>query len=182
MAEITLMLEGKHFKRQYLLYIVEVIHGKDRYYYIGQTGDNNYTTARPAFRRLSGHLEDIGQSTQNQVYRYLAVEVLGISEANRRDLAFNKKIKQSVEDYLVNSTIKMHIYSLQSFVSSIGRSQHRNIVKKVVSFERIIIQLFLASSKIIINKKRIKSKENAEGYYQKALDEIVADFKLQTNK
>ena len=42
MVEMILTLEGKHFQRQYLLYIVEIIHGNDKYYYVGQTGDNNY--------------------------------------------------------------------------------------------------------------------------------------------
>ena len=77
MADIRIELPGAQFRRAYLLYVIEIRHGKEQYFYVGQTGDNNYITARPAFRRLSGHMEDTGQSTQNQVYRYIAADIIG---------------------------------------------------------------------------------------------------------
>jgi len=179
MAEMILTLEGKHFQRQYLLYIVEITHGNDKYYYVGQTGDNNYKTARPAFRRLAGHLEDVGWSTQNQIYRYLAVDVLGISEAARKDSTFDeKKIKQAVEDYLVGSTVKMYVYSLQPFIPDIEHSQHLKIVRKVTLFEKIVIGLLLTHSKTIANKNVALPPEGAECPYPQVLNQIVADFKL----
>lgn len=178
MAEMILTLEGKHFQRQYLLYIVEITHGNDKYYYVGQTGDNNYTTARPAFRRLAGHLEDVAKSTQNQIYRYLAVEVLGISEAARKDSTFDEKIKQAVEDYLVGSTVKMYVYPLQPFIPGIEHSQHLKIVRKVTLFEKIVIRLLLTHSKTIANKNVAPPPEGAECLYPQVLNQIVADFKL----
>ena len=178
MAKMILTLEGKHFQRQYLLYIVEITHGNDKYYYVGQTGDNNYITARPAFRRLAGHLEDVGRSTQNQIYRYLAVEILGISEAARKDSTFDEKIKQAVEDYLVGSTVKMYVYSLQPFIPDIEHSQHLKIVRKVTLFEKIVIGLLLTHSKTIANKNVALPPEDAECPYPQVLNQIVADFKL----
>jgi len=178
MVETILTLEGKHFQRQYLLYIVEIIHENDNYYYVGQTGDKNYTTARPAFRRLAGHLEDGGRSTQNQVYRYLAVEVLGISEAARKDSTFDEKIKQSVEDYLVSSTVKMYAYPLQPFIPGIEHRQHLDIVRKVTLFEKIVIRLLLTNSKTIANKKVTQPTRSAECPYPQVLNQIVADFGL----
>ena len=62
MPDLLIELPGTHFRRAYLLYAIEICHNQDRYFYIGQTGDNNYITARPPIRRLSGHLEDVGQS------------------------------------------------------------------------------------------------------------------------
>ena len=84
MADMVLELLGEHFRRQYLLYIIKISHGEDEYFYVGQTGDNRYTTARPAFRRLAGHFEDSGQSTQNQIYRYIACDILKIEEASNK--------------------------------------------------------------------------------------------------
>ncbi len=178
MAEMILTLEGKHFERQYLLYIVEITHGNDKYYYVGQTGDNHYTTARSAFRRLVGHLEDVGRSTQNQIYRYLAVKVLGISEAARKDSTFDKKIKQAVEDYLVSSTVKMYVYPLQPFIPGIKHSQHLKIVRKATLFEKIVINLLLTHSKTIANKNVAPQPKGAECPYPQVLNQIVADFKL----
>ena len=178
MGEMILTLEGKHFQRQYLLYILEITHGNDKYYYVGQTGDNRYITARPAFRRLAGHLEDVGTSTQNQIYRYLAVEVLGMSAAARRDSKFDEKIKQAVEDYLVGTTIKMYFYPLQPFIPGIEHSQHLKIVRKVTLFEKIVINLFLKHSKTIANKSLTPAPRGAECPYPEVLNQIIISFNL----
>lgn len=84
MPDLLLELQGEQFRRAYLLYIVEICHGKEKYYYVGQTGDNRYITARPAFRRLAAHFEDTGNSTQNQVYRYIVGTILGILEPDHK--------------------------------------------------------------------------------------------------
>jgi len=181
MAEMILTLEGEHFKRQYLLYIIEIAHGTDNHYYIGQTGDHNYTTARPAFRRLAGHLADDGRSTQNQVYRYLAARVLGFPEAENKESTFNDKIKQAVEDYLVDSTIRMFVYSLQPFESGLEHNQHLNIVRKVRLFEKMIINLFKTHSRRLANKKVTLPPADAECPYQEIFGQIVVDFKLNHN-
>lgn len=170
---MILTLEGKHFRRQYLLYITEIIHGNDNHYYIGQTGDNNATTARPAFRRLAGHLEDRGRSKENQVYRYLAVKVLGFAEADRDDQNFNEKTKQAVEDYLVHSTIRMHVYSLQEFPPGIERETHLTNVRKVRLFEKIVIDLFRNHQKKIANKILPKPPKGNECPYPEILKRIA---------
>jgi hypothetical protein len=178
MADMILTLEGQHFRRQYLLYIIEIIHGNDKHYYIGQTSDHNYLTARPAFRRLAGHLEDSGRSTQNQVYRYLAASVLEFSEADNKSENFTEKIKQAVEDYLVHSTINMHVYSLQEFPPDIERETHLTNVRKVMLFEKIVIDLFRKQERKIANKKLSRIKEGEECPYPEILKRIRNDFKL----
>jgi len=178
-ADMILTLEGQHFKRQYLLYIIEIIHGNDRHYYIGQTGDHNYITARPAFRRLAGHLEDIGRSTQNQIYRYLAVRVLGFQEADSKGSNFDEKTKQSVEDFLVTSTIRMHVYSLQEFIPGIEHEKHLKIVREVTLFEQMVIDLFRNHEKRIANKKIIKPLIGKECPYPEILTRINDDFKIK---
>jgi len=180
MEKITLKLEGHHFKRQYLLYIIEISHGNDKHYYIGQTGDHNYTTARPAFRRLAGHLEDLGGSTQNQIYRYIAEIVLEFSEAGQKNSKFDEKIKQAVEEFLVDSTITMHIYPLQPFSPGIEKDRHLEIVRKVSLFEKIVINLFRTNKKSIANKKLTLPKKGAECPYPQIFAEIITDFMLNT--
>jgi hypothetical protein len=178
MADMILTLEGQHFRRQYLLYIIEITHGDDYHYYIGQTGDNHYVTARPAFRRLAGHLDDGGSSTENQVYRYLAEKLLGPSNDDNKTKIFNGKTKQLVEDYLVHSTVRMHVYSLQEFPSNIEREAHLTNVRKVRLFEKIVIDLFRKHQKKIANKKLSRIPEDEECPYPEILNKIKDDFKL----
>lgn len=173
---MILTLEGQHFRRQYLLYIVEIVHGNDRHYYIGQTGDQHYVTARPAFRRLAGHMDEGGSSTENQVYRYLAAKVLKIKAAENNCKSFNEEIKQAVEDYLVHSTVKMHVYSLQEFPPGIEREAHKENVRKVRHFEKIIMELFKKNQKNIGNKKISKPPRGIECPYPEILQRIKDDF------
>jgi hypothetical protein len=180
MADMILTLEGQHFRRQYLLYIIEITHGDDHHFYIGQTGDHHYITARPAFRRLAGHLDDGGRSTENQVYRYLAEKVLGFSEAGDKSENFNEKTKQAVEDYLVHSTVRMHVYSLQEFPPDIEREAHLTNVRKVRLFEKIVIDLFRKHQKRIANKKLSRIPEGEECPYPEILDRIKNDFKIKS--
>jgi hypothetical protein len=177
-ADMILALEGQHFRRYYLLYIVEISHDNDKHYYIGQTGDNNATTARPAFRRLAGHLADSGKSTENQIYRYLAEKVLKIAEAGIKDHTFSKKTKQTVEDYLVHSTIRMHVYTLQVFPPDIDHEVHKENVRMVRLFEKFVIDLFVKNHKKIGNKILAKPPKGEEGPYPDILKRIKNDFQL----
>ena len=178
MADMILELKGEHFKRQYLLYIIEIIHQNDNIYYIGHTGDHNYVTALPAFRRLAAHLEDMGGSTQNQIYRHLAVEELHFPEGAKKNSSFTEEIKQAVEKYLVESVVRMYVYSLQDFQPEISPEQHLEIVRKVTLFEKQIIQIFLKNSKKIANKMIPKSIRETTYAYPQVLNKIVHDFGL----
>ncbi len=178
MAEIQITLDGVIFRRQYLLYIVEISHKHDKIYYIGQTGDNKHTTARPAFRRLAAHFEDVGHSTQNQIYRFLAVEVLGIAEAASRNSAFSERIKQEVEEFLAKSTTRMYVYPLEPFLPGIQHNQHLEIVRRVTGFENLVINIFRANAKRLANRK-LFPRNGLECPYPKALSQILVDFDIK---
>jgi hypothetical protein len=177
-ADMILTLEGQHFKRHYLLYVVKITHGNTSHYYIGQTGDTHATTARPAFRRLAGHLEDRGRSKENQVYRYLAETVLGHKEAADKKGNFSENTKQDVEDYLVDSIVKMHVYILQEFPSNINREDHLANVRKVTLFEKMVITLFIMNQKNVANKKSFHIPEGAPCPYPDILKRIKDDFQI----
>jgi hypothetical protein len=176
MADIRIELPGAQFRRAYLLYVIEVYHDKERYFYVGQTGDNNYITARPAFRRLSGHLDDTGQSTQNQVYRYIATDILGYEEAVSKS-SFRQSVKQDVEDFLVDSTVLMHIYKVKPFEPDVSRDNHLRVVKDVTLTEQYVMLSFLEAGRSLMNKKILKPSVACP--YPKLLARIKSDFNLK---
>ena len=49
------------------IYVLEIRKEKEKWFYIGMTGDPYYPSARAAFHRISGHLELSSRSTQNQL-------------------------------------------------------------------------------------------------------------------
>jgi len=176
MPDIRIELPGAQFRRAYLLYMIEIRHGKKRYFYVGQTGDNNYVTARPAFRRLSGHLDDIGQSTQNQVYRYIAANILGHREATAK-ASFPEVVKQDVEDFLVDSIVIMHIYKVKNFKPDISRDNHLREVKNIRLMEKYVMVSFLEAGRSLMNKKILKPTGACP--YPKLLTRIKSDFDLE---
>ena len=175
MPDIRIDLPGTQFRRAYLLYVIEVTRNGDAYFYVGQTGDNNYVTARPPFRRLAGHLEDVGQSTQNQVYRFIATEVLGHGDARGRT-TFSETVKQSVEDFLASASIAMHIYRVCPFDPKVERAEHRAIVWEVSRLEQRVIAAFQGAGKRLMNKRFISVP--ADGPHSDVLVRIRADFGL----
>ena len=176
MSDLKIELKGEQFRRAYLLYVIKVAHNeRGDFYYVGQTGDNRYTTARPAFRRLSGHMEDTGQSTQNQVYRYIATKVLGHEEAEEKK-ALTEDVKQSVEDFLVGSTVQMHIYQAEGFSPGVHHEKHLEIVRRVTQLERHVIRAFIDSERTLMNKKVTRPKGDCP--YPRVLRHIRSDFGL----
>jgi len=176
MPDVRIELPGSHFRRAYLLYVIEICHGKDQYFYVGQTGDNHYVTARPAFRRLSGHLDDTGQSTQNQVYRYIATNILGHKKATSK-ISFPEAVKQDVEDFLVDSTVLMHIYKVKPFKPDVSRDNHLRDVRDVTLIEKYVMASFLGAGKSLMNKKILKPIGACP--YPKLLNRIKSDFDLK---
>lgn len=176
MADMVLELQGKHFRRQYLLYIIELSHGSDKYFYVGQTGDSRYITARPAFRRLAAHFED-SQSTQNQVYYYISYDILGFEQTQGKKSAFTPEAKQEVENYLVDSTIKMHVYSLEPFLPLATPQEHSEKRRKVTLLEKHVIDAFVKSRKGLMNKK-LTMPSSPTCPYPDVFKRIIDDFSL----
>lgn len=176
MSDLLIELPGAQFRRAYLLYVVEVCRKQQKFFYIGQTGDNHYVTARPPFRRLSGHLDDSGQSTQNQVYRYIAVKILGYEEAAGKKAPFSEELKQAVEDFLVDSTIRMHIYQVCPFTAHVSRANHLSTVRNVSLLERFVIGALANSGRRLMNRTTTAPSEVCP--YPELLSRIRTDFGL----
>lgn len=175
MSDLIIELFGEQFRRAYLLYIIEIQHNNERHYYIGQTGDRHYKTARPAFRRLLGHLEDSEKSTQNQIYKYIVSKVSNYSKSIEFG-GYTEECKQAVEDYLVDSSLRMHVYRVLPFNPTTSQSNHLENVRKISLLEKYVIAAFIRSGRSIINRAIYSSFKECP--FPQLLNRIKAEFSL----
>jgi hypothetical protein len=148
-------IEGRQFKSAYLVYLIKLssdIHGQ--YFYVGQTGDRNYLSARPAFRRLAGHLSDHGNSTENQIYRQIAIKILGIESAKEKR-PFDNVIKDAVTTFLINCKIEMFVHPIADFLSSPDLDSHKINRQWTEKIENELINYLIGKfgAEKILNKK-----------------------------
>ena len=154
-------IDGKQFQRAYMVYIVRLISSKHgEYYYVGQTGDRYHLTARPAFRRLAGHLSEQGRSTENQIYRQIAVKILGIENADKKQ-TFPIETKNAVAAFLAESKIEMYAYPLVKFLPETSLEEHKSNRQLVEKIENELMNYFSEKSHgdRILNKKIKPTKE-----------------------
>ena len=179
----TITISGDQFEKHYLIYFVFVKNKRNTYFYIGQTGDRHYMTARPAFRRLAGHLGDQGWATDNQVYRQIAVKALGLDASERR--SFSGEIKDKVSNYLSESEIEMCYFKVKQFSSSSNREQHKKNVLEIEKLEKNLIFEFANDSKLgefILNLKvpsKLSNESEDEKLKRKKISSMMREkFKI----
>lgn len=152
-------IDGRQFKTAYLVYIVKLTSQTlGDFYYVGQTGDRHHLTARPAFRRLAGHLSDQGHSTENQVYRQIAVKILGIENASAKQ-TFTQQTKDIVSEFLSECKIEMFVHPLAKFVSSANSDSHKSDRQLTEKIENELINYFIrqVGKERLLNKKLPKN-------------------------
>ena len=110
----TLEIPGSFLVPGFSIYVLEIIKEKQKWFYIGMTGDPHYPSARSAYYRLVGHLELNKRSTQNQL-RIAMKEKLGIN---------------TDEDFR-NVTIKMHHYPIPGFTKLNVKLSDNEAVKQL---------------------------------------------------
>lgn len=179
MADIVFELKGEFFRRRYLLYVVELQHGRSRYYYVGQTGDTRVITARPVFRRLAAHLED-RKSTQNQVYQYIAHDILGYPKEEGTKVAFAEQTRTAVEEYLVATEVSMHVYYLEPFKPTISRREHVKRRRNTQRMESQVIDLFHRNRRRVMNKRKVASASLTDCPYPRVMTRVAEDFGLRS--
>ena len=150
-----IVIDGKiQFKKSYLIYIIELNHNNvNKYYYIGQTGDRNYITARPPFLRLAGHLNSQESSTENQIYKGIAEKILNL-DWNRKD-----ELKTKVNDFLIHTIITMSIFPIMDFDNNIDKKKHEENRIKTEGIENELILKYIEKYGCdnILNKKYNKN-------------------------
>ena len=178
MEPFEIKIDGKQFEKYYLIYVIIINHNeKGKYYYVGQTGDRCYKTARPAFRRLAGHFSDIGQSTENQVYRQIIEKIL--KKNIEKNMKFEDKIKNSVTKFLIDCEIKMKVFPIIKYESSISEKKHKENTMYVENIEKIVIKSLCST----INTERLLNKKRIEPIKLKDTDEKANEIiKIITNE
>ena len=167
-------IEGRQLKSVYAVYVIELNHNGDSYFYIGQTGDAHYISARPAFSRIGGHLENTDRSTQNQIYKFI-VQKLGISvPVGANDYSRNDKGK--VEHFLSESKITMYIYPLLEFDYMLTRDEHHSRREKILEFEKQVIRLFEGKGKTLINQTRHRPRQALGSVFPDKFTAIEKEF------
>jgi len=134
----TLEIPGSFLVPGFCIYVLEIVNEKQKWFYIGMTGDPHYPSARTAFHRISGHLELSKRSTQNQLR-----------------IALKEKLGIATDDDLRKITIKMHHYPIEGFtritdkqlnnatmkqlVKTQAYNNYQKLRKKVLTLENVLI-------------------------------------------
>jgi hypothetical protein len=179
MADMVFELTGEHFRRRYSLYVIELSHEGNQYFYVGQTGDTRVITARPVFRRLAAHFED-RKSTQNQLYQYVAHDILKCPEDEGKKRAFTERTRQAVEECLVKSNIRMYVYHLEPFLSTTAE-EHKKRRRKTQKIEKQVIDIFHKNGKRLMNRK-VPLSVCSKCPYPEVLKRVTRDFDLRIER
>lgn len=171
-------IDGKQFEKHYLIYIIQLRHQSKKYYYVGQTGDRHYKTARPAFRRLAGHLEDQGYSTQNQLYKAIMEQIL--KRRSEAKGSFSNELKAEVSTYLVQSDIDMYVFPLLQFDEGVDQRLHSQNVLYVETVEKFLIQKLMVQvgADSVLNKRKDlpASGSDAESVAEEILNMLMGEL------
>lgn len=84
------------------IYMIEIVKGKNRFFYVGMTGDGHYPSARSILHRLAGHIDLSKKSTQSQLMK-------GIKEK-----IFDNK-ETLTESEWASLHIKLHHWPIEGF-------------------------------------------------------------------
>ncbi len=110
----TLEIPGSFLVPGFCIYVLEIVKEKQKWFYIGMTGDPHYPSARAAFHRISGHLELSKRSTQNQLR-----------------IALKEKLGIATDDDLRKITIKMHHYPIEGFTRITDKQLDNETVQQI---------------------------------------------------
>ena len=120
------------------IYVLEIIKGSNRWFYIGMTGDNYYPRARAAFYRLAGHLEITDTSTQNQLLTAIREKLKIKSESDFKKL---KIIMHHfpIEGYKPVTDAKLSKENMRAIRKSKKYKDYKKLQKDVAMLETALI-------------------------------------------
>lgn len=155
----TLEIPGSFLVPGFCIYVLEIVKEKQKWFYIGMTGDPHYPSARSAYYRLVGHLELNKKSTQNQLR-----------------VALKEKIGINSEEDFKNVSIKMHHYPIPGFKKLNAKLSDIEVVKQLKLTQeykdyKIIQQQVLALENVLIFELKDKLLNKTKG--QNIKQEII---------
>lgn len=168
----TLEIPGSFLEPGFSIYVLEIVKEKEKWFYIGMTGDPHYPSARAAFHRISGHLELSSRSTQNQLQ--IALKEKGIVKNEKDFEKLNIKMhhyplpgfKRITEKQLTTKT-------MQQLVKTQDYSDYQKLRKKILALESALI--YELKNKLLNKTKGVPLRTNQVPYPEiyKVIIELV---------
>lgn len=163
----TISLNGLALHPTFSVYLFEIEKEKQKYFYVGMTGDSHYPSARSILHRLAGHIDLSSRSTQSQFIKALKEKVFDKAELNREDLT--------------QLTIQLHHWPVEGF-TPISEDAFKNLDKASAdykAYKAIQTKVLALESKVIgeyhdrlLNKTKGDSNAEIEVGFQGIYDEI----------
>ncbi|MEN9303967.1 MAG: hypothetical protein RL264_2396 [Bacteroidota bacterium] len=160
----TISFNGLALHPTFSVYLFEIEKEKQKYFYVGMTGDSHYPSARSILHRLAGHIDLSSRSTQSQFIKALKEKVFDKEELNREDLT--------------QLTIQLHYWPVEGF-TPFSEDAFKNLDKTSADYKAIQTKVLALESKIIgeyhdrlLNKTKGDSNAEIEVGFQGIYDEI----------
>jgi len=132
----------------YYVYVVTIHYKGKTYLYIGQTGDNNYHTARAPLYRIGGHFAK-GTSTENQIIKYFKRTVLKGQELSPYEL----------EQELKSCALEYKFWKVCDYNPKDQKEkEHKAKRMQVQAIEHYLIWHLQQFDKVVVFNKRVKDK------------------------
>lgn len=137
-------LNGQLLESKYGVYVVKIAQEQDgEFFYVGQTGDAKYISARSSFYRLAAHIS-YTKSTQNQVYVALQKET-SIDD------------RYEFETWLLKAKIEMFFFKVDDFQQLPDTPDNKEIHlekrRKTLALETAVLETGRTACKKMLNSK-----------------------------
>lgn len=155
MEHTQIIIKGTDLQSAYGVYLVLIKDQGKTFYYVGQTGDAKYISARSPFYRIAAHL-GYSKSTQNQVYKALSNHL-------KIDFSEPRKARGEMELWLVDKTLDIHYFKVDDFdFLDESKDEHKHLHsdkrRKTLALETALLQ------ELHGKKKMIRLNSNSKSY------------------
>jgi|25_taG_2_1085351.scaffolds.fasta_scaffold00433_7 hypothetical protein len=148
----------------YYLYVARITYKRQEFVYIGQTGDNNYHSARAPLYRIGGHFAK-GTSTENQIIKYFKKTVLNNKELTAFEL----------EQELRKSSLKYTFFKIDDYSPKDSKEHdHLNKRMRIQAIEHYVIYALQDKARLTVLNTRTKESYSSSkrAYFKQKLTAI----------
>lgn len=144
MKSFEIKIKSEWLQSAYYVYAISIKYKKKQYYYIGQTGDNHYHSARAPLYRIGGHFAK-GVSTENQIVKYFKETIL------KKDVS-----KTELEQALLESEITYQFWEIEKLDEHDNNEQHKAKRMKAQAVEHYLIYKLQGKKGVFVLNKTVK--------------------------
>lgn len=134
----TLEIPGSFLVPGFCIYVLEIVKEKQKWFYIGMTGDSHYPSARTAFHRISGHLELNPRSTQNQLGVAIETKLKILSNLDLEKISI-KMYHFPIKGFEKITKSKLDKAFVQEYKKTEDYTKYKAIQEQVLSLENALI-------------------------------------------